>query len=354
MRIAFLGDLGFFGRYSYDVSSFKKFENLITYLEGFDYVIANLETPLTNGSNKTIGKSINLKSDPINVNLLKLLNINIVNLSNNHIFDYGIEGFNDTIYNLTKNNIGYFGVSNDRYVISKGNNKISLRGYCCYTTNPLKIDAKKDPYLVSLSDINIRNNFNQDKLENMFPIISCHFGTEHVNYPLNEHLKMFRYLSKDYKYFLYGHHPHVLQGIESINNSVLTYSLGNLCFDDIYKNNEKLPRVKMTDNNMYSMVVDINIESNNILNYGYKGFKWENDILKFSCEVDNFIEKISNDLLLNYEEINSIRKQSSMNISNYTKKGLKWVLKRMNFNSMLIWVRMKKNDKKFRNLYKNF
>ena len=40
---------------------------------------------------------MHLRSDPINVEILKFLNIDIVSLANNHSYDFGRKGIDDTI-----------------------------------------------------------------------------------------------------------------------------------------------------------------------------------------------------------------------------------------------------------------
>src|SRR5690606_1761182 len=98
MRIALLGDIAFYGKYSINgnPSARDYFSEAAEYLEGFDYVVGNLEAPFI-AEGKTMGaKSAHIKSDPVNVELLKLLSINVVNLANNHLFDYGREGYRTT------------------------------------------------------------------------------------------------------------------------------------------------------------------------------------------------------------------------------------------------------------------
>ena len=41
------------------------------------------------------------------------------------------------------------------------------------------------------------------------------------------------------------HHPHVAQGIEMHKSSLIAYSLGNFCFDDVYTSVSKAPLVKL-------------------------------------------------------------------------------------------------------------
>ena len=76
-----------------------------------DIAFANLETTFT-----TRGKpipnndpNVTFRSHPNNAKVLKELGIDIVSLANNHIFDYGAIGLQDTINFLNCNNIQYVG-----------------------------------------------------------------------------------------------------------------------------------------------------------------------------------------------------------------------------------------------------
>lgn len=99
-------------------------------------VITNLECPLTLSS-KTIKKTgPNLKAHPDCINGIKFGGFNVFTLDNNHIMDYGEQGWNDTINICEKNNIHYVGVgqnikeaSKSLYIIVK-EKKIAIINFC--------------------------------------------------------------------------------------------------------------------------------------------------------------------------------------------------------------------------------
>ena len=69
MRIAFLGDIAFLGQFDKKIhqDAEQRLKYLKEELSGYDYIIANLETPLTSRNSTMICKSMHLKSDPCNV-----------------------------------------------------------------------------------------------------------------------------------------------------------------------------------------------------------------------------------------------------------------------------------------------
>jgi len=95
MKVALLGDIGLFGKYDLkqNKNAFNNLEQVADFLNKQDFVVGNLETPFTKEEHTSTAKSAHIKSDPVNVELLKFLNIKAVNLANNHLCDYGYNGY---------------------------------------------------------------------------------------------------------------------------------------------------------------------------------------------------------------------------------------------------------------------
>ena len=269
MKIALLGDIAFFGKF--DISSNKSikkyFAGVAEYLHSFDYVIGNFETPLLAGGHTYGYKSAYIKAHPENVDLLSYLNVGLVNLANNHIFDYGLEGYASTLELLQKNNIRYFGVEDKTEFLEDSNNKIALHGYCCYSTNPVGVFTGKGVGINRLNISDVINNFKKKKKKGYFNVVSFHLGQEHVNYPNYDHMIMARQLAQICPYVFYGHHPHVLQGIEKVNDAVIAYSLGNFCFDDVYTPKSSKPLIKQTENNKSAIILSLEFADGQITGY---------------------------------------------------------------------------------------
>ena len=269
MRIALLGDVALFGKYSipgnpkikYYLSATKEF------LGDFDYVVANLETPIIKNGKPYGAKSAYIASDPININILKYLNINVVNLANNHIFDYGRTGYSSTVSALSEVGIQYFGIEGKALEIRSGDDGICLHGYCSYNTNPLGIYKGRG---IGVNPLNIEKIALQMELANkkgLLNIISIHSGFEHINYPSLDDIDMARKLSKIANYIYYGHHPHVIQGVEEYNKSLIAYSLGNFLFDDVYTKKSDKPLIQQTIENKTGLILALDIKGKEIKKY---------------------------------------------------------------------------------------
>ena len=220
MRVAFLGDIALFGRYSARNNYLVFFSAIKDKLASCDYVIANLETPLTNEEKTIGGRSAYLKGMPIDCDILKYLNVTHVTLANNHIFDYCEKGLEDTIEVLRTNGIQTYGIGSDYCVLSDTDNNLCLRGYCCYSTNGRKIGNSKES-VNSLEYDKVILDLEKDKQIGRKTILSIHWGTEHVHYPSVDQVQFAHEIAERYDVVVHGHHPHVVQGYEMVDKSLI-------------------------------------------------------------------------------------------------------------------------------------
>ena len=266
MRIALLGDIALFGKMSVNENPniAAYFSDIADYLKGFDYVVGNLETPFSIEKKTNGAKSAYICSDVENVKTLKQLHINAVCLANNHMFDFGKEGYETTKSVLYKNNIEFFGTEGKELKVEIKGNRIAFSGFCCYSSNPLQC-VQYGEYGVNaynlrrVSDV-VKRNDSQGYLN----IIAVHAGLEHVNYPSTDHIRAARCLADVCHFVYYGHHPHVIQGVEEYNGSLIAHSLGNFCFDDVYTDASDKPLITLTENNRTGMILELTIEKNKV------------------------------------------------------------------------------------------
>ena len=265
MKIALLGDTAFFGKNTTNNHGvFDYFKDIREKLKEYDDVVVNLETPFNIDSKPNGYKSAYISSTTSDIELLKYLGVTTVNLANNHLFDYGKKSYELTKQILSDNGFQYFGVEKKQVLIEKEGNKIAFSGYCCYSSNPLGLcdDGVNELFYPTVEKTltdNSNNGYNN--------ILSIHAGAEHINFPSFDHIKFARKLSGIVPYVYYGHHPHVLQGIEKYNESIIAYSLGNFCFDDIYTEKSKTPLVRQTENNKSSIILELEYQDNKLLRY---------------------------------------------------------------------------------------
>jgi poly-gamma-glutamate synthesis protein (capsule biosynthesis protein) len=354
LKIALLGDIALFGKYSVtNKEVYKYFHNVAEKLREFDYVVGNLETPLCNSCKSKGFKSAFIKSDEENIALLKFLNINVVNLSNNHIFDYGIEGYTSTKKILEENDIDYFGIENKQLKINEQQNKIAFSGFCCYSTNGLGYYSPKTKVGVNILDaFEVEKVLTNNDREGYFNISSFHTGQEHVNYPNYNHVMMARAFAEKVPYVFYGHHPHVIQGIEKVKNSLIAYSLGNFCFDDVYTDKSSVPLINQTDENKKSFILSLEINNNQLIRYDIIPIYAATNIMNVGID-KNILEELQSHTEFLYADKNEYLYKRRELISNYIekrkkKRDLNWYLRRLNLNSVGIIMSAKKNQANYK------
>jgi len=200
--------------------------------------IINLEAPITKRG-RPIPEKVNLvcREDYIKetFNILPLA----VCLANNHIMDYGEEGFTDTLELLRKQNILFFGVgtANDNFnnplIIRYGGTRLGLFGYC-YQKHIAEVERaglKCGPapldYNKIINDIETHQN-NTDKI-----IVNLHWGVEESNIPEAKQVTIARNLIDAGVDCIISHHSHVIQPVEKYKNGIIAYGLGNFIFDTL-------------------------------------------------------------------------------------------------------------------------
>lgn len=356
MKIALLGDIAFFGRMTIMNSSYKKmFAPIKEHLKGCDYIIGNLESPLTNHNKVVGGKSAYLKGSPDDVAILSYLGVTHVTLANNHMFDYRAQGMDDTIRVLEENSIAWYGANSQAETICSDKNKIVLLGYCCYSTNGKGLGTD-EPCVNVFDPREVEECVDKYLSEGYLPILSIHWGQEHVHYPNYDHVEVARKLCKDRKIVIHGHHPHVIQGIESVGESIVAYSLGNFCFDDVYTSKSAEPLVKLSVDNQESFVLIINIESNEISSYEIIPFSFEGEQYQIKQDIMKKIEQWSDFLTTPKDKYVQERNRDLNSYIEGRKdlRNIEWYIKRMNIESLRMILGAKHNLKEYSHLVKDY
>jgi len=224
-----------------DYNFTEQLKNVSGLLGKTDLTVANLESIIA-------GKEIGLTSfpkfnAPVEIGYsLKEMGVNLVTIANNHALDRGEEGLLMSIANLEEIGLEYDGAyksfeDRDRLRIFKKNGlKICFISYT-YGTNGIKIPEQK-PYLVNslrkTSTLKIVKELRRIKNKNIADVIvvSLHFGEEYHLNPSSKQRELAASLSDAGADVIIGHHPHVLQPPEWIENSrgtktFVAYSLGN-------------------------------------------------------------------------------------------------------------------------------
>lgn len=360
--IAFLGDIALFGKNCIlnNPDLKRKVLDLKIFLSSFDYVVANLEAPITKHSEFQGAKSVYIKSALENIEILKYLGVNAVSLANNHSYDYGYNGIEDTKKVLTDNNIDWFGIDGKYLKLNIKHQKVALHGYCSHNTNPSYgkvIDRFSKSGLNLLEYNEVVDVMHALDNEGYFNILSSHSGIENVSVPSCEDIKFSRLLAESMDYIYYGHHPHVIQGVEKHQDSVIAYSLGNCIFDDIYDHRTNNLLVKKSPDNSNSFVLSATIVDNKISSFSTTPFSFKDEVLIFNCKKSLEIIKERSDLLkLSDKEIIKLRnKELAINFTGLSsRRDLSWFFARLNISTLVRLFNNKVNAFLYKKKYKSF
>ena len=158
---------------------------------------------------------------------------NMISTATNHTIDKGEKGILN-FYNYLKNKDGiiFNGIADSEdarknYMIGEKNNITYTMLSYTTSTNGLPVPSGKD-YLVNVYDENkVKEDIAaiRDKVDVL--IVAMHWGVEYATNPNSNQQEIAKYLADLGVDIILGAHPHVLQPITWIDDTLVMYSLGN-------------------------------------------------------------------------------------------------------------------------------
>ncbi|WP_424244579.1 poly-gamma-glutamate synthesis protein (capsule biosynthesis protein) [Elusimicrobium posterum] len=179
-----------------------------------DITILNFEGTLTEATDAA-NKQFRFKGPADYAKILSSSSVEMVNLANNHTFDYGKQGYDDTKTNLVAENIEYFGY--DEVIIKE------VKGTrLCFNGVKGWAPGRDGPML--------KRNFAKFKDNCDFIATTFHWGDER-EYTHNKMQEGFAIMAvKEGADIVIGHHAHVVQDKEMRSGVPVYYGLGNFLF----------------------------------------------------------------------------------------------------------------------------
>jgi poly-gamma-glutamate synthesis protein (capsule biosynthesis protein) len=144
--------------------------------------------------------------------------IDIVSLANNHAYDVGRTGQEETVRRLTDMNIPYFGSYFSPSPVWRGDIggvPLAIIGY-----HQFQPAVEEMEQLIA-----------EEKAAGRVVIVMPHWGNEYIMAPQENQRALARRMAAAGADIILGGHPHVPQGIEIIDGVPVFYSLGNFVFD---------------------------------------------------------------------------------------------------------------------------
>ena len=176
-----------------------------------------------------------LKTKPAAALAMKEAGIDGVVLANNHIYDYGTQGIEDTMAAFDEAGIQYCGVGktaaealSPMLLKDPDGRSVGIISSCA-----LPVESSDNcPYMVGPFDLDLLKQAIDDwagRVDHL--IVSIHWGREFVHYPFRSQIEAARQLIDWGAGAVIGHHPHVVGPVEVYGSGYIAYSLGDFVFD---------------------------------------------------------------------------------------------------------------------------
>jgi len=212
---------------------FEKFGDV---LKRAEIVFANLECPVTdqNGETQSLKSNVIFCAPPGAATTLRRAGVTVVSTANNHAFDYGFKGLRETIKFLNQDSINFTGTVADSgvefapVIIERNNIRI---GIIAYTQTVNMIRGTKSGLISVFDSARAQREIGTLKDSVDFVLASYHGGDEYKDVSGKSAEREMKLLADFGVDVVFGHHPHVPQGIEIYHGCLMFHSLGNAVFN---------------------------------------------------------------------------------------------------------------------------
>lgn len=220
------------------------FEEVTPIFREADAVVVNLECPLTD-TISPVNKKYIFRADARWAKDLKKVGITHAAMANNHTNDQGRRGLQATAQHLTEAGITPLGygknfkeqmspilIEKDGISVALFNaTTLTIENWCLIDNKPGIAQPTEKELLDEIGDFH-------HKHPETHVVVVLHWGVEFQPYPSIRQRALAHRLSEAGVSAVIGHHPHILQPIDTIGKMPVYYSIGNFVFD------QKVPKAK--------------------------------------------------------------------------------------------------------------
>jgi poly-gamma-glutamate synthesis protein (capsule biosynthesis protein) len=206
------------------------FNDTISLFEGNDINFVNLECALTEADSPIEKFGPPLKACGEVAEVLKTIGVNVCGLSNNHIFDFGKKGVEDTIKHLSRCAIEYTGFGNHymdsrkNWIREKDDERIAVIAVCEHEYSYALDDRMGSrPW----DEFDTIDDIREAKKEADRVIVIYHGGKEHCKYPSPRLIKACRAMVKNGADVVLCQHSHCIGCYENFEGGHILYGQGN-------------------------------------------------------------------------------------------------------------------------------
>lgn len=216
-------------------SPFAQFDALLSpelkrVMQG-DIITGNLECLLGEKGNPNPNSHSHFRGDTGRATPL-LQRFDVLSLANNHINDFGSEAISETQSYLNEIGVAHVGVGLDEEeavkpaLLERGGHRVAI--FAATTVSPLPASG---PYKAAAPNEFLFRKIREQKEKGAICILHLHTGGGDFSNPAPFVRELMQEVAQTGVDIVLGHHPHIVQGRQSIAQSQIFYSLGDFIFD---------------------------------------------------------------------------------------------------------------------------
>ena len=233
VTIGMIGDiLLHYPIYTYPDFTFA-FDAVSEQMQSLDFLLANQES-MPAGEQLGLSTYPSFNSPPHIIRDLQKSGVDFVTIANNHTLDKGEQQVLLTIQNLQSYNMPYTGAFASKEdqqkarIINVEDIAVGILAYTYGTNTYVTSHPDGKDYLVSyLDEAKIIADVKALRSQVDFIVLSLHWGEEYNTAHNEQQQQLAKNLFAAGADAIFGHHPHVLQPFEWIEDKPVFYSLGN-------------------------------------------------------------------------------------------------------------------------------
>ena len=228
---------------------------LIKYMKDADITLVNNEFCYSDRGAPLANKMWTFRAGPERAKVLNALGVDVAQLANNHVYDYGQEAMYDTFSALEAVGIPYVGAGRTLeeamkpYYTEVDGKKIAIVAASRaekYKMTPQATDTT--PGILRCYDTELFVQTIKEARANADYVVAVvHWGTEHTTVLEDVQRSSAREYIDAGADVIIGGHSHCLQGIEYYEDKPIFYSLGNFWFDE-YNVDTMLVNIRISGN----------------------------------------------------------------------------------------------------------
>lgn len=216
-------------------------DTMLETMKNSDFLVVNSEFTVSNRGTALPGKMYTFRAKPERLAIYHEMGVDLADLANNHVYDYGKEAFLDMLDAFDEYQIPHIGAGRNLeearkpYFVTIGDYKFAFVAATRAEKNVMTPEATDtnpgtfwcyDPTAM----IELIKNL-KDQVDFVIPVI--HFGRENSHELEKAQADSARAYIDAGAAMVVGHHAHNLQGVEIYNGKPIIYNLGNFLFNNL-------------------------------------------------------------------------------------------------------------------------